>query len=114
MIVQQAARGCLRQSGPAARTGGFGCNVPQGPPAGAYPVLAMQRLAVLLLVATTAVAVPALAQAGAINLKTVYRASDTRKPRRLDLHCTPPGHWTRRPPPIACGKLSPLGDEPLA
>jgi hypothetical protein len=74
----------------------------------------MQRLAFLLLVATIAVAVPALAQAGAINLKIVYRASDTSKPRLLELHCTPPIHGTLPAPASTCRKLAALGDDALA
>src|SRR4051794_41172632 len=114
MIVQQAARGRLRQSGPAARTGGLGCNVPQGPPTAPILCSAMQRLAVLLLVTTIAVAVPALARAGGITLKIVYRASDTSKPRLLELHCTSPAHGTLPAPASTCRKLAALGDDALA
>jgi Subtilisin inhibitor-like len=74
----------------------------------------VHRLALLVAVLATAVALPASALAGAIDLRIAYRASETAAPKRLELHCTPPPHGSVATPAAACRKLIAIGDRAFA
>jgi hypothetical protein len=74
----------------------------------------VHRLAFLAALLTAAVAMPASAFAGAIDLKITYRATDTAMPKLLELHCTPPAHGSVPAPATACKKLIAIGDKAFA
>jgi len=71
-------------------------------------------LAFLVVAVAVAVALPASALAGAIDLRITYRATDTAAATRLELHCSPPVHGSVPAPATACKKLIAIGDGAFA
>ncbi len=68
----------------------------------------MHRAALTVLAAAAIVVLPAAAQAGAIDLRIAYRATDTAAPQMLTLRCDP-ARGTVSHPAAACLRLRAIG-----